>query len=141
MKFVEEVKRDINFAISCGKTEYDVKVLENEVHIHLGKIAYFVLTPEEFEEVKSVLPQQEAVSKVEGLTTKESNVLQAMYNNTLEIGLPVEVNEIKEDTGYSKRSIVGVISSLYKKGLVESYDLENDNEFMLSEKGYKIAEG
>lgn len=82
------------------------------------------------------------VETVEGLTEKEVQVLKAMYNGTDELGLPVETDYIKEQTGLSKRSIVGVVSSLYKKGLVEEYNVDSkiDNEFMLSEEGYNKAE-
>ncbi|MGA4713136.1 hypothetical protein [Bacillus safensis] len=64
------------------------------------------------------------------LTIKEEKVLKSVVNNTYEFGLPVDVNSIRFDTNYSKRTVVGVISSLYKKGFVEEYE---PNEFMLSE--------
>lgn len=78
---------------------------------------------------------------IESCTEKEVAVLKAMYDNTDEIGLPVDTDTIKIETGYSKRSIVGIVGSLHKKGLLESYDLELESEYMLSEKAFSMLEG
>lgn len=80
-----------------------------------------------------------------GLTEKELAVLTSMYENTLEIGLPVDLEDVKYDTKYSMRTIVGVVSSLNKKGFATSYsddldDKDNGREQMLTEEGFKLAE-
>lgn len=88
-------------------------------------------------------PEVIAAPVIEGLTEKEEAVIRAMFECTIEFGLPVEVDEIKDITKYSKRTIVGVLSSLYKKKFVEEFKAEEyiKNEFMLSEVTYnKMSE-
>jgi hypothetical protein len=77
------------------------------------------------------------INKEDNLTEKERKVLQSVVDNTLEYGLPVDIDTVKSETKLSKRSIAGVISSLYKKGYVEDYDLSGLDEFMLSESAYE----
>ena len=72
-----------------------------------------------------------------GLTEKENAVLKSMAYHTVEYGLPVDTESIQNDTELTKRGIAGVVSSLYKKGFVEEYDLSEEDEFMLSEKAFE----
>lgn len=166
--FLEEVTKEIKFALENGFTEIK-RYEEKDGNIaFIGSFGYVVASNEE--EVKAIddlINQYVKVEKseaellreweenneaitiekpkseiIEGLTEKESKVLMAMYKHTDEFGLPVRVIEIKEETKYSKRSITGILSSLYKKGLVEEFQAEEyiKNEFMLSEEGYHKAE-
>lgn len=150
IKFIDKGKK---YKI-CGETDSIVEALtdaytsNSEIKVMNTKTnEVYVLDPhaliEMNESESTTIAKQSKVNLniFKDCTEKEVSVLKAMYDNTDEVGLPVDTDTIKIGTGYSKRSIVGIVGSLHKKGLLESYDLEFENEYMLSEKAYEMLEG
>ena len=123
---------EIKFALENGHKEVKMGYEKDGSFFIIGAFGYIATDDKELEkEIKSLFEEKEEIN----LTKKEENVLGALIECTYEMGLPVEVQEIKDITKMSKKSIVGVVSSLYKKGLVESYDINEEEEFILTEKG------
>ncbi|QMS41935.1 putative transcriptional regulator [Bacillus phage Bolokhovo] len=117
---------ELQFAINSGVKIKAIKLEDNEVAVSWmnGKCT-------------EIISMQEAIQlgiiREVSLTAKEASVLNAIIENTFEFGLPVTTNTIKNHTGFSKRVISGVLSSLYSKGIVEDYGNEEKDEFILSQ--------
>jgi len=129
------ISEELQFAIWC-EVEFDTKVLENgdiQVSWNNGRFVEIIsLDSSEIEEVESVEEIQsiKAIDLVDqyNLTEKEVAVLDAMAYDQEEDGLPVYTPSIAKRAKLTQKQVVGVVSSLYNKGFIESY---GDNEVML----------
>lgn len=143
--------KEMKFAFENGFTNVEFGKESDGSFYVWGTFGYVVYaTEEEVKEVKDLLArylpieettQEETTQELTiELTVKERKVLKALLEETYEYGLPVSVEDIKDHTNMSKRSIVGVISSLYKKGIVEEYAPcgEDYDEFILTESAISV---
>jgi hypothetical protein len=134
------VSEELKFAIECGiKIEYtvledgDIQASWNGgkcveiIEVATSEEITQVETVEEFEEVEVVTVEE--IANEYNLTEKEIVVLKGVINDQFEDGLPPFTSAVAKFAKLTERQTVGVISSLYKKGFLESY---GENEEMLN---------
>lgn len=115
---------ELEYALQSGVKVEAIKLENNEVSVSWmnGKCTEVISLQEAI---------QLGVVREVSLTAKEVSVLNAIIEDTFEFGLPVDTNTIKNSTGFSKRSIAGILSSLYSKGIIEDYGNDEKDEFVL----------
>lgn len=134
---------ELQYAVECG-VKFEVKALECgdiQVSWNNGQCVEILSFDTEVEEVETTqsemdyteVEESEIVSVIEiaeqyNLTEKEQAVLTGIIEDQFEDGLPPFTANVAKLAGLTERQTVGVISSLYKKGFLESYlDDESQN--------------
>lgn len=130
-----QFSEELQYAVECG-VKFEVKALEGgdiQVSWNNGQcveILSFYTDLEEIETVQSEMDygytEYEIVSVIEiaeqyNLTEKEQAVLAGIIQDQFEDGLPPFTTKVAKLAGLTEKQTVGVISSLYKKGFLESY--------------------
>lgn len=127
LKNLEELNfsEELQFAIECG-VKFDVKALDNgdiQVSWNNGKCVEILSSDvEEVEEIEEVeVLAVEEIAEQFNLTEKEIIVLKGIIADQFEDGLPPFTESVAKFAKLTQKQTVGVISSLYKKGFLESY--------------------
>lgn len=126
---------ELEFAISKN-VDLKIKVLDNKEVLVRWNNGMNVEVISYEEAVKLNILSEEIKEDFDGiqLTDKEKSVLLAIVDNGIEYGVPVYIDDFHREIKMTKKSIVGVISSLYKKGFLEAYEVDNvAEEFHLTE--------
>lgn len=138
-----QFSEELQYAVECG-VKFEVKGLENgdiQVSWNNGQcveILSFYTDLEEIETAQSEMDNAEVaetevttvaeIAEQYNLTEKEQAVLAAIIQDQFEDGLPPFTTTVARLAGLTERQTAGVISSLYKKGFLESYlDDESQN--------------
>ena len=141
IKFKKEVLSEMEFAFRHGFTNIEHGKLPNNNFFISGTFGFVEIETKEFydacleihSEYHRPVEEKDLLESL-NLTDKELEITTLIITFTHEYPSPVNLNDLMNFTTLSKSQVLGIISDLYLKGIIEDYlDNQKTDMFCLNQ--------